>query len=82
MRLTTESFPHPVRTAHTETMFRPDEVEIGAAGKYPRSEMHKRYMGDVAIGKDHLLNFIFENQRFEFFFRIDGSTAGVERPAQ
>ena len=39
-------------------------------------------MGDVAVGKDHLLNFLFDNQRFEFFFCVDGNTAGVERSAQ
>jgi hypothetical protein len=44
--------------------------------------MHKRHMGDIAIGKDHLLYLLFEDQLFKVLFRIDGNTAGVERPAQ
>ena len=44
--------------------------------------MHKRYVGYVAVSKDDLLNLLFENQRFEFFFRIDGNTVGVDGAAQ
>src|SRR6516164_11470632 len=44
--------------------------------------MHERYVGYVAVSKDNLLNALFENQLFEFFFRIDRDTVRVTAAAQ
>ena len=44
--------------------------------------MHEVYVGDVAIGKDHLVNGLFEDQLFEFLLRVDGNAIGVKGAAQ
>src|SRR4249919_2560220 len=44
--------------------------------------MHEVYVGDVAIGKDHLVNGLFEDQLFEFLLRVDGNAVRVKGAAQ
>jgi hypothetical protein len=39
-------------------------------------------MGNIAVGKDHLLDPVLTNDLGDFFFRKNGNTPGIQRPGK
>src|SRR5208282_4126487 len=40
--------------------------------------MHEVLVGNIAVGKDHCVNFVFGDQLFEILLFEDGNTFGIE----
>jgi len=63
-------------------MARAQEAEVGPGGQRQGGAVHDIFVGNVAIGQDHLIGLVAANQFRELFFGVDGDALGIERAGQ
>ena len=58
------------------------QPEVGARSHRPRSQVHQRGIGNVAVGKHAHINFVVANNALHLVFFQDGDAIGIELSRQ